>query len=219
VLLSAGVVVIVGALALGFWAIFFKDEGKKDKDEPAAGSIAAEREAEYGTAIRRAQDAYSVSDWLAVREYAIAALQVKPNDVMATSYQKDATIKLEAAQALARAAVANTPPIPAPPPVVPVPPAVVETPPPPVVTAPPVAPPPPQPRAPPPKPKPKPPKPRAKGMSDADAQAQFERAIDAFRSKDNDTGCELLDRVADRAPADSPWKSKAETLYLKRCGG
>ena len=208
VLLSAGVVVIVGAIALGFWAIFFKDEGAAPGPQ-VAGSVVAEREAEYGTAIRRAQDAYAREDWLAVREYAIAALQVKPKDVMATSYQRDADIKLTAALAAAKQPTPT--PTPTPPPAPPPPNVQVA----PVVTPPP----PPEPRrVDPPRQRPKP-KPRAKGMSDSDAQAQFERAIDAFRSKDNDTGCNLLDRVADRAPADSVWKGKAENLFLKKCGG
>ena len=46
----------------------------------------------------------------------------------------------------------------------------------------------------------------------------IERAIDAFRSKDTDTGCQLLEQVAERAPAESAWRSKADTLFLKRCG-
>ena len=55
-------------------------------------------------------------------------------------------------------------------------------------------------------------------MSDDEAKGRFERSIDAFRSKDDRTGCKLLDQVADRAPSDSIWKGKAEALYLKRCG-
>ncbi len=221
VLLSAAVVVVVGGIALGFWAIFFKDEGPAPEKEPvAAVAAAAEREAEYSTAVRRAQDAYARADWLAVREYAVAALQVKPNDVMATTYQHDADLKLSAALAAASQQLppARTLETTAPPaPVAPASAPVVEA------SPPAAAPAPAAPQRDPPRAKPKP-KPRSKaskskGLSEAEAKAQFERAIDAFRSKDNDTGCSLLDRVADRAPADSSWKAKADSLYLKKCGG
>ena len=50
------------------------------------------------------------------------------------------------------------------------------------------------------------------------ATAEQQQLFDAFRSKDNDTACAPLDKVADRAPSDSTWKGKAESLYLKKCG-
>jgi hypothetical protein len=86
--------------------------------------------------------------------------------------------------------------------------------------APVAAPPPPSARprpAPPPSPKPRVSSKRT--LSDDEARARFERAIDAFRSKDNDTGCKLLSQIANQAAADSAWRGKADSLFLKRCGG
>ena len=235
VLMSAGAVVIVGALGLGLWAILRGDDAAV-----VDPTVEVERAAEYTTAISRAQDAFAKQDWSTMREYAVAALQVKPGDQMAASYKRDAEMRLE---------TAPTVPVPAPTTTTttttttpsaaddPTPPATttttttVATP----VTAPiaaPVAPAPvvapprarPPPRAAPtptptPTPTPKPArKPASKAMSDDEAKSRFERAIDAFRSKDNDTGCKLLSQVANRAPADSAWRGKADNLFMKRCG-
>ena len=208
VLLSAGVVVMVGAFGLGVWVIFFKEPSPKSTAE-VAGSIAAEREAEYGIAIRRAQDAYVRQDWLAVREYAVAALQVKPKDVMATSYKRDADLKLE--EALAAAARQALP-------------APVEVPPQGVVSA--QVSPPEVPQvvggsvATPKIPQLQASKPAAPTLSEGYWKAQYARIIDAFRSKDDETGCRLIDRFSERAPAESEWKRKADKLYdSKKCGG
>jgi pSer/pThr/pTyr-binding forkhead associated (FHA) protein len=128
-----------------------------------------------------------------------------------------------------------TPAVAAPPPPDAAPPPPVATPlpdaapPPPVAPPPPAAPParaPPPPPAPveaaPPRPKPKAKpkaKPRRSGMSDDEARVKFERAVQAFKARDRDTGCKLLEEVADRAPSDSSWKDKADSLFLKRsCG-
>ncbi len=213
VLMSAGAVVIFGAVALGFWAIFVRDDPDAVVIDPA---VVAERDSEYATAISRAQDAFAKQDWATMREYAGAALQVKPGDQMAASYQRDAELRLEqAATAAAVAPVVAAPvPVVAPMPVVVAPvPVAAPVPAPIVVAAPMTAPPL---RA---TPKPKPAtKPARKGLSEDEARSRFERAIDAFRSKDNDTGCKLLSQVANRAPTESAWRGKADTLFLKRCG-
>ncbi len=218
VLLSAAVVIAVGTLGLAAWAIFFRD------DDTAAVTTDAPS-AEYATAITRAQDAFAAKDWAKMRDYAEAALQVRPHDQMAASYKRDAELRLEAETAPAPAApapvtpptptpalrqkpaapVAETAPAPAPAPA-PVPAAVRVTL--PVAAAPE--------RAPTPKPNRKP---SRRALSDDEARSRFERAIDAFRSKDTDTGCQLLEQVAERAPVESAWRGKADTLFLKRCGG
>jgi hypothetical protein len=220
VLLSAGVVVVCGALAIGLWALLIREPAGKAEREAAQVEQEAQRATEYASAISRAQDAITRQDWVAVRDYALVALQARPKDPLAATYKADADGRLEAAL---RAQQAPPPAPPAPPPVVeqPVPP-----PPAPVVEQPPPPPSPPpvvqreRPRPPPPAPKPKP-RPAAKrgSISEDEAKARFERAIDAFRSKDTATGCKLLEQVAERAPNESPWRGKADSLYLKRCGG
>lgn len=214
VLLSAAVVIAIGTVGLSVWAIFFRD------DDKAAVTATDEPSAEYATAITRAQDAFAAKDWAKMRDYAEAALQVRPNDQMAASYKRDAELRLDAENAPApNAPAVVTPPTPAAP-VRPAPPTPA-----PVAEAGPPAPPTPArvtPAAAPveratPTPKPNR-KPSRKAMSDDEAKSRFERAIDAFRSKDTDTGCQLLEQVADRAPAESAWRSKADTLFLKRCG-
>ncbi len=208
VMLSAAVVLAIGTIGLSVWAIFFRGD-----DTPTA-AVSDEHAAEYATAITRAQDAFAAKDWAKMRDYAEAALQVRPNDQMASSYKRDAELRLDAASAPAPdAPAAVTPPTPSTPPVratpAPEPVRVVEAPPPAVVAAAPVE------RAPTPKPNRKP---SRKALSDEEAKSRFERAIDAFRSKDTDTGCQLLEQVAERAPTDSAWRGKADTLFLKRCG-
>lgn len=233
VLLSAITVIVVGVIAFAGYVFFIKDgQLGAPKVDPNVALINAERDAEYATAIARAQDAYAKEDWKGVRDYTTAALQVKPDDPMAKQYRRDADRRIADAEAKAKAAQTPPPTTEPPKPVEPTPPAAETKPvaPPPAVTKP-VDPPPPVVEKPAPvekpkpvaveKPKPKPkPKPAAKkSMSEADAKAQFNAAIDAFRSKDNETACQLLDKVADRAPADSTWKGKAESLFLKKCGG
>jgi pSer/pThr/pTyr-binding forkhead associated (FHA) protein len=110
------------------------------------------------------------------------------------------------------AAVATTTPAPAPvaaqPPPAPAPPpkAVKPAPPPREVVA-----------APKPKPPAPKPKPSGRGMSEDAAQAKFEDAVDALRSKDDKKGCRMLEEIADKAPPGSRWKEKAESLYSRRC--
>ena len=55
-------------------------------------------------------------------------------------------------------------------------------------------------------------------MSDEQAQAKFQEAVDALRQKDNKTGCKTLEEIADHAPAESRWQEKALNLYNRRCG-
>ncbi len=210
-LMSAAVVMAIGAVGLSVWAIFFRG------DDTAAVTATDEHAAEYATAITRAQDAFAAKDWAKMRDYAEAALQVRPNDQMAASYKRDAELRLDAVNAPAPdAPAAVTPPPPTPAvrqkPAAPEAAPVAEAPAPArvVPAAAPVE------RA---APTPKPTrKPSRKGLSDDEAKSRFERAIDAFRSKDTDTGCQLLEQVAERAPAESAWRTKADTLFLKRCG-
>lgn len=222
VLVSAGVFVLVVVVAYGGWLML-------GPSSPPAGAAATEDEtaAGYVAAITRAQDAITRQDWASVREYTVVALQVRPNDPLALAY------KTEADNKLAAAAVAPPAPVGEPPPVVPTPATVASEPlaptpariaaPAPVAAPSSPAPPPVVAPAPPPRPRsPPPPRPRSSGkktISDDEARARFERAIDAFRSKDNETGCKLLSQIADRAAADSSWRGKAESLYMKRCGG
>ncbi len=214
VLLSAGVVVVVGALALGLWALLFREQ-PAPQPTTADAAVQAEKDAEYAKAISRAQDAITRQDWVAVRDYTVVALQSRPKDPLALAYKGDAEQRIEAAL---KAASEPTPPPPEPaPPPPPEPAAAPPTPAP--APAPHVAPPPPPPRPAPPRPKPRPKPTSKRTISDDEAKARFERAIDAFRSKDNATGCKLLEQVADRASADSSWRGKADSLYLKRCGG
>jgi pSer/pThr/pTyr-binding forkhead associated (FHA) protein len=216
VLLSAGVVVLLGTLAWGASTLLQKPPAADDKT------------AEYVAAITRAQDAITRQDWASVREYTVVALQVKPDDPLALTYKTEADNKLAAAALAAAPTPAPTPPVepPTAPPVAAPQPAADPPPPPPVVApvgappAPVAAPPPPSARprpAPPPSPKPRVSSKRT--LSDDEARARFERAIDAFRSKDNDTGCKLLSQIANQAAADSAWRGKADSLFLKRCGG
>jgi hypothetical protein len=214
VLLSAGVVVVVGALALGLWAMFFREAPTPTTVVSAGEVVQAEKDAEYAKAISRAQDAITRQDWVAVRDYTVVALQSRPKDPLALAYKGDAEQRIDAAL---KAASEPPPPAPAPPPA-----PEAAPPPPPPVAAP--APPPPPPRAAPAPPPRAPPKqrtstPTKRTISDDEAKARFERAIDAFRSKDNVTGCKLLEQVADRASSESTWRGKADSLYLKRCGG
>jgi len=216
VLLSAGIVVVVGALALGMWALFLRDPPAPSTSAQEA-AVEAEKNAEYANAISRAQDAITRQDWVNVRDYTLVALQARPKDPLAMAYKNDAESRLEAALKAVQPPPApqaplnpivepGTQPIAAPPPA-PAPAAVAPPPPPrpaPVVVN---------------RPKPKPRATSKRGsITDDDAKARFERAIDAFRSKDKATGCKLLEQVAERAPADSSWRGKADSLYLKRCG-
>lgn len=220
VLLSAGIVVVVGALALGLWALFLREPAGPSASAQEA-AVEAEKNAEYGNAISRAQDAITRQDWVNVRDYTLVALQARPKDPLALAYKNDAESRLEAALKAAQ------PPAPPQAPLNPIvepgtQPAVATVPAPAPAPAPAVVEPP-APRAPPPvvsrpKPKPRPTSSKRGSITDDDAKARFERAIDAFRSKDKATGCKLLEQVAERAPADSSWRGKADSLYLKRCG-
>jgi hypothetical protein len=220
VLLSAGIVFVVGALAIGLSALFLREPAGPSASAQEA-AVEAEKNAEYGNAISRAQDAITRQDWVNVRDYTLVALQARPKDPLALAYKNDAESRLEAALKATQppaapqaplppivepgtqpAAAAVPPPAPAPAPAVVEPPAPRASP--PVVSRP--------------KPKPKPTSSKRGSISDDDAKARFERAIDAFRSKDKATGCKLLEQVAERAPADSSWRGKADSLYLKRCG-
>jgi pSer/pThr/pTyr-binding forkhead associated (FHA) protein len=85
----------------------------------------------------------------------------------------------------------------------------------------PPAPPPSRPRADPPprtrKPATAKPSTSRRGMSEDEAKALFDQAITAFKNKETDDGCKLLDRIVDRAPSDSRWHEKASVLFGKRC--
>jgi len=229
VLLSAGVVVVLGVVAYGGWLML----GPSSAAPADTAAAAQDTTAEYVAAITRAQDAITRQDWANVREYTVVALQVRPNDPLALAYKTEADNKLAAAAAAAAAPPPAPAPAPAPTPAPPVD-AAVAAPTPPPAPAPVVAPPAPAPApppvaapAPPPRPRPSPapapsPKPRTSSkrtISDDEARSRFERAIDAFRSKDSETGCKLLTQIADRAATDSSWRGKAESLYMKRCGG
>jgi pSer/pThr/pTyr-binding forkhead associated (FHA) protein len=229
-LLSAGAVILLVALAVGIWALFFQTPAADD----AAALVAREQEAEYQRAIAQMQQAWDRKDWLLVREYATAALQARPDDARARQYRDDATERLQAALATPPAPTPAptqpppaAPPTPAPATTEPAPPtpsAQPAPPPPPVeVAPPPPAPPPPAPvveTRPKPRPKPATPKaPRRSGMSEDEAKVKFERAVQAFKARDKELGCSLLEQVADRAPAETVWKGKADSLFLKKeCG-
>jgi outer membrane biosynthesis protein TonB len=58
---------------------------------------------------------------------------------------------------------------------------------------------------------------KPRGMDDAAAEAMFKKGVDQLRSGDQKTGCATLERVGARAPSDSRWKEKAQTLWEKRC--
>jgi pSer/pThr/pTyr-binding forkhead associated (FHA) protein len=230
--------VVVGAVV---WFLFFKDADDRPTRRPAGAAVApvepqqdaaeqilqaakdAERRrqddlaADYAKAMQRAEDAAKAGDWPTVAASASTALQLRPNDPIADTYARRAAAELEKPKVEPVVVTPVAPPVVRPPPVVaePVVPkgkkppikkaerAPVER----IERAPPSPP-----------PKPKPAKKNSKEMSEPDARDAFTRAIEALRTNDLEDGCALLDRVADRAPSSSPWRGKAEALYLKRCG-
>ena len=226
VLLSAGIVVVVGALALGLWALLMREpEPSPEAAQQAAAE--ADKNTEYADAISRAQDAITRQDWVNVRDYTLVALQARPKDPLALAYKNDAEARLEAALKAAATtpspSLVTTPTAEAAPtttaPTTTAPTTTAPTTTAPTTTAPTTTGPAmeaqPKPR---PQTKPRPPASKPSSMSDVEAKARFERAIDAFRSKDKGTGCKLLEQVAERASRDSSWRGKADSLYLKRCG-
>lgn len=215
---SAGVVVLLCGVGYGVWSLV---SGRPASPPAAAHDTAS---SEYLAAINRAQDAITRQDWAGVREYTIVALQVKPNDPLALTYQREADKKLAATATSSEADQARDgPPAPSPPisdgATTQAPPKVATSP-----SSPRVAPPssPVGVIAAKPKPRPRsdPPVVRAakkKGLSEDEAKALFERAIDAFRARDTDGGCAVLQQIADRASEEGSWRNKAENLARKRC--
>jgi pSer/pThr/pTyr-binding forkhead associated (FHA) protein len=237
---SALVVVVVGGILIGAWALATRSSA----DDKAAEVV----EQDFARAMAMCQQAFKAGDWPRAYEYATAALQLRPGDPMATTYQRDARERIEAAT--------RAPPAPEPAPAEPAPPAppapaspapasapasaapasaapasaapasaapapAVAVEPPPAVAPPPApkqrtAPPREISSAPAPKPKPLPRKP-ARGLSDEVAEAKFYDAVNAMRDKDMKKGCRILEDIADKAAADSRWKEKAENLYSRRC--
>ena len=218
VLLSAGIVVVVGALALGLSALLMREPAPSPEAAQQAAAE-ADKNIEYADAISRAQDAITRQDWVNVRDYTLVALQARPKDPLALAYKNDAESRLEAA--LKAAATTPSPSLvttPAAESSATAPTTTTTTTAPtttaPTTTAPAIE------AQPKPRPQTKPRTSTSKNtsISDDEAKARFERAIDAFRSKDKGTGCKLLEQVAERAPRDSSWRGKADSLYLKRCG-
>ena len=216
---------------------------------PKAEVVAAGSGSEFDTAMVRAQAAVRENDWQKALEYATTALQLRPADPIAALLMEDARSKVGAVPPASRGpaqrftAPAPTPPAQASPapaqaggapdakPAVDVTPAAASAAPKPAEPTPPAAAPSTQtePRQRPrvesnarPAPRPAPPpaaRPSAKGMSDEEANEAFEAAVDAFRNKEGDKGCRILERVGARAPSNSVWKSKADKLFGKRCNG
>ena len=207
VLLSAGIVVVVVALALGLWALLM-GESALPPEAVQQAATEADKNTEYANAISRAQDAITRQDWVNVRDYTLVALQARPKDPLALAYKNDAESRLEAALKAAATTPSPTPVT------TPAAEATAPTTTAPTTTAPNIeAQPKPRPQT-----KPRTSASKNSSMSDDEAKARFERAIDAFRSKDKATGCKLLEQVAERASRDSSWRGKADSLYLKRCG-
>jgi len=204
----------------------------------------AEREAELQRAVDGMRVAYQQGEWAKASAYASAALQLQPDDAMARRYLQDADEKQKAAAGVAAGAASATSGAqaePAPPGAAPSEPATAATATPAAATTPPAMPssasplpappapvasaPAPAPQAPsasPLRPKktptPSPSSPPRRGMSEDEAKTLFDQAITAFKNKETEDGCKLLDRIVDRAPSSSLWHEKAAKLFGRRCG-
>ncbi len=231
VLVSAGVVVLLSGVGYAAWSLLLVT--------PSTTTTATTTDAattEYLGAINRAQDAIARQDWAGVREYTIVALQVKPDDPLALTYQREADKKLAAAtptneakvqtkadagnntaaaapeSAAAEPAPSEQKAAPAPPPAPPSAPSTSSTR--PTSQNGPVSAVAPKVRA-----RSEPPSrtPKRKVLSDDEAKSRFERAIDALRARDTEAGCKLLQQIVQRAAEDGTWRAKAENLARKRC--
>jgi pSer/pThr/pTyr-binding forkhead associated (FHA) protein len=230
VLASAGVVVLLGGVGYAAWSLLLNTPSTTTTTTTDGATT------EYLGAINRAQDAIARQDWASVREYTVVALQVKPDDPLALTYQREANKKLAAATptneakvptpddagndtatAAPESAAAEPAPreqkaAPAPSPAPPSAPSTSST----RATSQhgPVSAVAPKVRA-----RSEPPSraPKRKVLSDDEAKSRFERAIDALRARDTEAGCKLLQQIVQRAAEDGAWRAKAENLARKRC--
>ena len=198
-----------GILAIGYWMWPRPDSENTLTQEEA--------QQEYGRAMEKCSAAFATADWFRSFEYATVALQLRPGDEVARTYQRDARARLDQQRAPppAPAPAPATAPLPAPggessaPP--PLPPAAPVA-----VTIPEQAPsPPPAPRGPPARTSPR--APTRSAMSYAVAQQKFADAIDALKAKNNSKGCQLFQEIANKAPPDSRWRAKADDILSRRC--
>jgi pSer/pThr/pTyr-binding forkhead associated (FHA) protein len=230
VLASAGVVVLLSGVGYAAWSLLLNTPSTTTTTTTDTATT------EYLGAINRAQDAIARQDWAGVREYTVVALQVKPDDPLALTYQREADKKLAAATPTNEAKVptpddaGNNTAAAAPESAAaePAPREQKAAPPPP--PAPPSAPSTSSTRAtsqtgpvsavaPKVRPRSEPPSraPKRKVLSDDEAKSRFERAIDALRARDTEAGCKLLQQIVQRAAEDGAWRAKAENLARKRC--
>lgn len=176
-----------------------------------------EAQQEYGRAMEKCSAAFATADWFRSFEYATVALQLRPGDEVARTYQRDARARLDQQRAPPPAPEPAPLPAPLPAPVgessaaPPLPPAAPVA-----VTIPEQAPtPPPAPRDPPGRTSPR--APTRSAMSDAVAQQKFTDGVDAIKAKNTDKGCQLFQEIANKVRPDSRWRAKVDDIMSRRC--